>query len=639
MRLFLILSFSLFWLKANGQQDKDSSAWEMVIPIEIADTRATVSNIVKLSRKDFLSMPASFDDPSRLLIKFPGFSNPNDQNNGIIYHGMPSWMSGWSLYGAEILSPNHLSTAGTFNDLIAQSSGGVNAFSGQVIGEYEYRANPDTRSTSDYFAGVSNIKLRDPYKNQFSFNTSLIGLESGLDLKGRHFNFLSNARYSTVGLLSKLGVDFDGEEINYQDITAKLGFNKGMVNIDSYILVGSSSNQKEFNLENPINENDLEMRSQDENILIIGTHLNVINDRSSFELTTNYSKQKKINNIESLGSWAQDNQLYQQRDLQLISTNSSLHLYRDKIDWEINYRIKQYGSNGFSDEIHQAAIFNKFKFTQHFYLNSGISWNLYWTPNFYHKPNISLGLNWADPKNQFQTELKFSTNNQVGYLPIARNQPNLINLSLNISDLKRSISYSIFYHNFLNLEYFGNPLTQNFFSEQNRLNNNFFLTSTKSNSFIFGGTLKSSKKFTEDISTDFHCTFMHAKQTLDDIKYNLPHAILYNSSFILKHSKFFDERLSLNFSLNLHSGFNTGNWSIYSSAFSERTPFYMRSDLRLNFIPHGDNKGYKSMISLDIQNITNRKNVTGFYYDKVALASLPVKQLGILPVLSWRIVI
>jgi len=112
-------------------------------------------------------------------MKYPGFSVSNDQNNAIIYDGLPSHYSTWSLYGAQIANPNHLSNAGTVNDKPSRSAGGVNIFSGQVIGGLDYYTGID--GPAHGIGGVADMSLRSPYQNSITANLSLIGLEAGID--------------------------------------------------------------------------------------------------------------------------------------------------------------------------------------------------------------------------------------------------------------------------------------------------------------------------------------------------------------------------------------------------------------------------------------------------------------------------
>jgi len=45
-----------------------------LLPVEIRAERSFTPSKIALNRSHFLSSPASFDDPSRLLMKYPGFS-------------------------------------------------------------------------------------------------------------------------------------------------------------------------------------------------------------------------------------------------------------------------------------------------------------------------------------------------------------------------------------------------------------------------------------------------------------------------------------------------------------------------------------------------------------------------------------
>ncbi len=162
-------------------------------------------------------MPASFQDPARILIKYPGFSTPNDGANAIIFRGMPPESARWQLFGADIVNPNHLSNAGTANDLATGNAGGVNALSGSVLDYYHFEANPADVSYADVMSGVSNMKMAPKIRPFVDIN--LIGLEAGLGLSRGNKNVYASYRYSFVGLLDKLGVNFGNEKIGYQDLS------------------------------------------------------------------------------------------------------------------------------------------------------------------------------------------------------------------------------------------------------------------------------------------------------------------------------------------------------------------------------------------------------------------------------------
>jgi hypothetical protein len=71
------------------------------------------------------------------------------------------------------------------------------------------------------------------------------------------------------------------------------------------------------------------------------------------------------------------------------------------------------------------------------------------------------------------------------------------------------------------------------------------------------------------------------------------------------------------------------------SAFSDRLPAYFRVDARVYF--KVNRKNYTRTLSLDVQNLTNRKNISYRIYDPFRNSPVYQYQLGILPVLNYRV--
>jgi len=63
---------------------------------------------------------------------------------------------------------------------------------------------------------------------------------------------------------------------------------------------------------------------------------------------------------------------------------------------------------------------------------------------------------------------------------------------------------------------------------------------------------------------------------------------------------------------------------------------YHRIDLRISFIKKGK---WKNVFSLDIQNVMNRQNDAYYYFDPLKDEIVLQKQLGLIPILSWRVII
>ncbi len=88
--------------------------------------------------------------------------------------------------------------------------------------------------------------------------------------------------------------------------------------------------------------------------------------------------------------------------------------------------------------------------------------------------------------------------------------------------------------------------------------------------------------------------------------------------------------------IDLAASINTGTtqWDA-SRPFADRLPPYFRMDLRWS--RRWEKDGRSSLLALDIQNLTNRRNVAWRYYDAVQQKVVTRYQLGLIPVLTWRL--
>jgi hypothetical protein len=75
----------------------------------------------------------------------------------------------------------------------------------------------------------------------------------------------------------------------------------------------------------------------------------------------------------------------------------------------------------------------------------------------------------------------------------------------------------------------------------------------------------------------------------------------------------------------------------YSKTFVDQMPYYMRFDLGIKY--RKNNPQYSWIISLDVQNVTNRKNVLGYeYHEQNGKKRIEnVEGLGLVPILNFRI--
>lgn len=170
---------------------------------------------------------AAYFDPARVATSYPGVTAANDQANHLIVRGNSPNGVGWRLEGVEIVNPNHLTNAGTFSDRISQSGGGTIILSTQLLDNSTFSAGAFAPRYGNALSSVFDIHLREGNNEQYEYTVQagLIGVDlaaEGPISKQQGSSFLANYRYSTVGLLGALGIEFGNEEITYQDLSFNL---------------------------------------------------------------------------------------------------------------------------------------------------------------------------------------------------------------------------------------------------------------------------------------------------------------------------------------------------------------------------------------------------------------------------------
>ncbi len=178
--------------------------------------------------EETLRFPATFNDPARLAQAYPGVAGDNDQANNLVIRGNAPGGLAWQLEGVEIVNPNHLSNAGTFSDRSTQNGGGVNMLSAQMLGASTFLTGAFPANYGNALAGVMDMRFRrgNNRRHEFTAQAGLIGLEAAAEgpLAKNRAAYLANFRYSTVGLLDALGVPLGDESISFADLAFHLSF-------------------------------------------------------------------------------------------------------------------------------------------------------------------------------------------------------------------------------------------------------------------------------------------------------------------------------------------------------------------------------------------------------------------------------
>lgn len=171
-----------------------------------------------------LRVPANFFDPVRMATSYPGIAAANDQANALIINGQGPAGLNWRLNGLEVVNPNHLANAGTLSDLPISLGGGVNIVSAQMLDRTTIYSGFTPSKFGNATSGILDLNYRPgTSQRNYTLQASLIGLDAAAEGSlGKKSTYLVNYRYSTLGLLSALGVPLGDEKINFQDLSWNL---------------------------------------------------------------------------------------------------------------------------------------------------------------------------------------------------------------------------------------------------------------------------------------------------------------------------------------------------------------------------------------------------------------------------------
>ncbi|MEP1781388.1 carboxypeptidase-like regulatory domain-containing protein [Reichenbachiella sp.] len=166
--------------------------------------------------------PISIGDPMRLASSFAGVMGTDDGSNEIIIRGNTPRGILWRMEGVEIPNPNHFSSEGA-------SSGGISMFSTQVISRSDFYTGAFAPAYGNALSGVFDINLRkgNNEKAEHTIQAGLLGLDfssEGPISKEMGSSYLFNYRYSTLGMLGDLGIIELGEneKNTFQDLALKV---------------------------------------------------------------------------------------------------------------------------------------------------------------------------------------------------------------------------------------------------------------------------------------------------------------------------------------------------------------------------------------------------------------------------------
>ena len=296
---------------------------------ELNNEMAQVSSR-SLSVEESKRYAGGIGDPARLVSSFAGVGSTGEGNNDIIVRGNNPRFIQWKLEGTEIPNPNHFSQEGL-------TGGPISALNSQMLANSEFYTGAFAPEYGNALSGIFDMRLRkgNSEKREHSFSIGVLGTDvttEGPFKAGGKSSYLINYRYSTLALISSLGIlDFGGVP-KYQDLSFKIFIPTEKAGTFSLFGLGGLNNIKTelFDLENEevVNE-EFQQKGQ---LGVIGVrHLININKKAYFSSTLSFS-----NNGTEFSSMRKFDTPVLQADLNSKTENNILRL-----NTSFNYKLNQ----------------------------------------------------------------------------------------------------------------------------------------------------------------------------------------------------------------------------------------------------------------------------------------------------------
>jgi hypothetical protein len=216
-----------------------SSAKEMVLDVELIPgtksleaievfgtnmrgeplNRMAITSAITITPEQTSKYAASWDDPLRVALAYPGVSQQSSGFNDFSVRGNSPLGVLYRLEGIPIHNPNHFASIGSSGGFVTQFSSSVLGNSDFYSGVFPAEFGNATTAAFDFRFRNGNNKERE-----HAFKTSFFGLDFATEgplSKNSDASYLVNYRYSTLGLLAQM-INIGGLLPVYQDISFNL---------------------------------------------------------------------------------------------------------------------------------------------------------------------------------------------------------------------------------------------------------------------------------------------------------------------------------------------------------------------------------------------------------------------------------
>ena len=633
---------------------------------------------------------ATVGDPGRMAQIYAGVSTTDDSSNEIAIRGnSPNWLL-WRLEGVEIPSPNHFAEEG-------YSAGAISILSVNMLGNSDFYTGTFPAEYGNALSGVFDINLRNGNNrdHEFVFQAGVLGIDlsaEGPFRKGYDGSFLFNYRYSTISLLSKAGFQISENALSdYQDLSFKINLPTRKAGTFSVWGIGGQSLADEEYLPDTTNNLTFEDGYRDytkTGMYATGlTHMLSLSNRayirSVISSSSSYSSQD-YGIMDSLG--IMNDSFYDDLENNAFRVNSYLnkkfsskfnvrtgiglnflnYSYYTKVFEKNTDEWKTYLDSKGETELYQAYVTVKYKFNDKFILSGGLNYS-YFSLNQDNSLEPRIGISYELQKEQ-RLGLGYGKHTRHEQLPVYFVENELDDGSVYMPNAGLKLTRS---HHFMFS--YERPIFENTYIKgeiyyQHIPNLPVSSNTEKYWSPIFGGinpedTLANigiGKNYGIELTLQKHFSkgyYFIITSSLFDSQYKTADGIWRNTRYNIHYinnvvgGKEFNwgenKMVSLNGRMiwtggkrvtpvNLSASIEKGE-VVYESdyIYNKQAKDYFRLDLGIKL--HFYKKKTEQVISLDIQNVTNRLNTWYEVYDDENKQVIDYPMAGLIPVLSYRV--
>jgi hypothetical protein len=175
-------------------------------------------------------------DPARLAANFAGFSVPDDSRNDIVIRGNSPVGVLWRINGMNVTNPNHFASVGTTGGAVSALNTNMLKNSDFLTSAFPAEYGNATSGVFDLGFRNGNTKERETTL-QFGLITGLEATTEGPISEENGSSYLVGYRYSLAGVANAVGIDYGTTAIpSYQDLTFNI--NSGNTTFGRFTLFG-----------------------------------------------------------------------------------------------------------------------------------------------------------------------------------------------------------------------------------------------------------------------------------------------------------------------------------------------------------------------------------------------------------------